>query len=81
MINSTKATVTIDYQVTWKNISLAKTVVLDMVSTLSLNINYGPLIIHSVFQFLTIILSSLCEKSQNSTVALDRRITHDLPTG
>lgn len=67
MINSTKATVTIDYQVTRKNISLAKIVVLDMVSIL--NINYGPLIIHSVFHFLTIILFSLCEKSQLSTVA------------
>lgn len=69
MINSTKATVTIDYQVTRKNISLAKIVVLDMVSILNSNINYGPLIIHSVFHFLTIILFSLCEKSQLSTVA------------
>lgn len=77
MINSTKVTIAIDSQVIWKNFSLEKIVVVDMVSTLSSSINYGPLIIHSVFQFLTIILFSLCEKTQIPTVVLDRRITHD----
>lgn len=52
-----------------------------MVSTLSSNINYGPLIIHSVFQFLAIILFSLSEKTQIFTVAQDRRITHDFQIG
>lgn len=81
IINSKKVTITIDSQVTWKNFALAKIVVLHVASTLNSNINDGHLIIHSVFQFLTIILFSLCEKSQIFTVALYRRITHDFQTG
>lgn len=42
MSKSTKVTITVNFQAMGKNFALAKMVLLDMASTLSLNINYGP---------------------------------------